>query len=219
MLRILSIFFLTGISILSASQESILDNYIKTGLENNLALNQKLASYEKSIQALKEAKGLFLPQISLNARYTVARGGRIIPVGDMVGSIVSNLNTLNEQVLGSTIDYTELTSQEFQFFRAEEHETKISIVQPIFNPQIYYNVIVRRQDIRYAEIYVELYEFEPEAFAGTLARLRQEFDQFPGARIRPMPMDTTAATTPPIWTGTRSLPTGSGSSPGWRKTS
>jgi multidrug efflux pump subunit AcrB len=52
------------------------------------------------------------------------------------------------------------------------------------NPQIYYNVFPRRQDIRYAEIYVELYEFEPEAFAGTLACLRQEFDQYPGARIR-----------------------------------
>jgi len=52
------------------------------------------------------------------------------------------------------------------------------------NPQIYYNVFPRRQDIRYAEIYVELDEFEPEAFAGTLAVLREEFDRFPGARIR-----------------------------------
>jgi len=52
------------------------------------------------------------------------------------------------------------------------------------NPQIYYNVFPRRQDIRYAEIYVELYEYEPEAFAGTLALLRNEFDQYPGARIR-----------------------------------
>ncbi len=52
------------------------------------------------------------------------------------------------------------------------------------NPQIYYNVFPRRQDIRFAEIYVQLYDFEPEAFAGTLARLRKEFDRYPGARIR-----------------------------------
>jgi multidrug efflux pump subunit AcrB len=52
------------------------------------------------------------------------------------------------------------------------------------NPQIYYNVFPRRQDIRYAEIYVELYGFEPEAFARTLDRLRKEFDPYPGARIR-----------------------------------
>jgi outer membrane protein len=140
MLKIqLSIICLSFISILSTAQKSVLDDYIKTGLENNLALNQKLDSYEKSIQALREAKGLFLPQISVNARYTVAKGGRIIPVGDMVGPLINNLNTLNDMVLGSTFDYSELTSQEFQFFRPKEHETKISLVQPIFNPQIYYN--------------------------------------------------------------------------------
>jgi outer membrane protein len=140
MLKIFTgIFCLFSIALKSSAQETVLDNYIKTGLENNLALNQKLASYEKSIQALREAKGLFFPQISFNARYTVAEGGRIIPVGDMVDPILNNLNALNDIVLGSTIDYTELTSQEFQFFRPKEHETKISIVQPLFNPQIYYN--------------------------------------------------------------------------------
>jgi outer membrane protein len=140
MLKIqICILCLYGISILSTAQNPVLDDYIKSGLENNLALNQKLASYEKSIQALREAIGLFLPQISINARYTVAKGGRIIPVGDMVGPLINNLNTLNETVLGSTFDYSALTSQEFQFFRPKEHETKISLIQPIFNPQIYYN--------------------------------------------------------------------------------
>jgi outer membrane protein len=140
MLKIqICILCLSGISILSSAQNPVLDDYIKNGLENNLALNQKLASYEKSIQALREAKGLFLPQISINARYTVAKGGRIIPVGDMVGPLINNLNTLNDMVLGSTFDYSELTSQEFQFFRPKEQETKISLIQPIFNPQIYYN--------------------------------------------------------------------------------
>jgi len=52
------------------------------------------------------------------------------------------------------------------------------------NPQIYYNVFPRRQDIRHAEIYVQLYDFEPEAFALTLDRMRNEFDLYPGARIR-----------------------------------
>ncbi len=130
----ISILWLTGIALQTTAGESVLDNYIKSGLANNLALNRKLSSYEKSIQALKEAKGLFYPRVSINARYTVAKGGRIIPVGDMVGSIINNLNSLNDIVLGSTIDYTELTSQEFQFFRPKEHETKISVIQPLFNP-------------------------------------------------------------------------------------
>jgi outer membrane protein len=128
-----------SLAIFCKGQQSILDKYIETGLESNLALGQKLASYKKSIQALKEAKGFFLPSISINARYTVAEGGRLIPVGDMVNPLVTNLNSLNEEVLGSTIDYSELTSQEFQFYRPKEHETKISVVQPLFNMQIYYN--------------------------------------------------------------------------------
>jgi outer membrane protein TolC len=32
-----------------------------------------------------------------------------------------------------------LENQEFQFYRPTEHETKIEVIQPIFNPQIYYN--------------------------------------------------------------------------------
>ena len=52
------------------------------------------------------------------------------------------------------------------------------------NPRIYYNVLSRNFDKRYAEIYVELYGYEETAFAETLRKLRKEFDQFPGARIR-----------------------------------
>jgi outer membrane protein len=159
MLKIyLSIFCLISITLKFAAQETILDNYIQKGLENNLALNQKLASYEKSIQALREAKGLFFPQVSFNARYTVAKGGRIIPVGEMVGPIINNINTLNELVLGSTIDYTELTDQEFQFYRAKEHETKISIVQPLFNPQIYYNNKIKNYLVKAEKADAETYK-------------------------------------------------------------
>ena len=154
----ISILCLSGIALQSAAREPVLDNYIKSGLDNNLALNQKLSSYEKSIHALKEAKGLFLPQISINARYTVAKGGRIIPVGDLVGSIVNNLNNLNDLVLGSTTDYTELTSQEFQFFRPKEHETKISIIQPLFNPQIYYNNKIKNYLVKAEKADAETYK-------------------------------------------------------------
>jgi len=159
MLKIyLSIFCLISITLNSDAQETVLDTYIKTGLEKNLALNQKLASYEKSIQALREAQGLFLPQVSFNARYTVAKGGRIIPVGDMVDPIINSINTLNDLVLGSTIDYTDLTSQEFQFYRPKEHETKISIIQPLFNPQIYYNNKIKNYLVKAEKADAETYK-------------------------------------------------------------
>ena len=51
------------------------------------------------------------------------------------------------------------------------------------NPRIYYNVFPRRFDKSIAEFYVELYEFEPEAFAGTIRRMRAAFDSNSAARI------------------------------------
>jgi len=52
------------------------------------------------------------------------------------------------------------------------------------NPRIYYNVFPRRFDKRFAEIYVELYTYDPESFPHTLSKLREAFQLIPGARIR-----------------------------------
>ena len=60
----------------SLSYAENIDDYVKTGLDNNLALRQKEFNFEKSIHALKEARGLFFPALSIEARYTRA-GGKV----------------------------------------------------------------------------------------------------------------------------------------------
>ncbi|MBN1561575.1 TolC family protein [candidate division KSB1 bacterium] len=62
------------------------DRYIQQALDSNLALQQADFSYQKSIAALREARGLFLPGVDIQARYSRADGGRLIefPVGDML---------------------------------------------------------------------------------------------------------------------------------------
>jgi len=52
------------------------------------------------------------------------------------------------------------------------------------NPRIYYNVFPKRFDKCFAEIYVQLYNYDTELFQGILESLRSEFDAYPGARIR-----------------------------------
>jgi multidrug efflux pump subunit AcrB len=52
------------------------------------------------------------------------------------------------------------------------------------NPQIYYNAFPKQFDERYVEIYVVLHSHEPEYFQRILEILRQEFDNYPGVRIR-----------------------------------
>lgn len=129
------------------AQYGVLDDYINEGLESNLALQQKLVSYEQSIQELRAARSLFFPSVSLNARYTVAQGGRAIlfPLGDLLNDAYSTLNSLSgihgliDPETGEPVNFPMLENQEFQFYRPVEHETKIEVIQPIFNPQIYYN--------------------------------------------------------------------------------
>jgi len=51
------------------------------------------------------------------------------------------------------------------------------------NPRIYYNIFPKRFERNFAEIYVELEEYEVEQFDGMIQELRELFSDFPGARI------------------------------------
>ena len=131
----------------SSGQNPVLEAYITEGLISNQALKQKQLDYAASLAALKEARGLFLPDVSLNARYTVAQGGRTIefPVGDLLNPVYSTLNMLTASDLFPTID-----NEVFPFLRPTEQETKLSLVQPIFSSEIIQNLRIQQQ---YTEIY------------------------------------------------------------------
>jgi len=125
-----------------SGQGNVLDSYIAEGLENNLALKQKEYNYERSLAALQEAKAMFFPDINFNARYTWADGGRVIelPVGDMLNPVYSTLNMLLQ-----VDDFPLIDNQEFAFLREHEHETKISVIQPIIEPKIYFNHLISKE--------------------------------------------------------------------------
>ncbi len=134
-----------------------LDDYIRQGLESNLALKQKEISYKKSLESLKEAQALFFPNISLNARYSVAQGGRTIdlPIGDLLNPVYATLNQLLHQNMFPAIE-----NQSFMFLRPHEQETKIRMVQPLFNSDIYYNSKIRRELTETEKITVDQYRQE-----------------------------------------------------------
>ena len=71
------------------SQSNILHEYVQVGVKNNLAFQQKKFSLKKSIQALTEARGMFLPSVMIDARYSRAGGGRLIeiPIGDLMNPV------------------------------------------------------------------------------------------------------------------------------------
>jgi outer membrane protein len=143
------------------AQDTILDSYVKQGLESNLALKQKMLSYDQSLASLEEAKGMFFPNISLNARYSVASGGRTIdfPVGDLLNPVYNSLNALTAGLPpGQQFPETEIENQKFYFFRPTEHETKLSLTQAIFSPKIGYNYRIKKDLATAEQVDVNLYK-------------------------------------------------------------
>jgi outer membrane protein TolC len=136
-IRMAGIIWLMVAALSSAAGAGVLERYIEEGLEGNLALKQRDFSLEKSRARLREARGLFFPTLDINARYSRARGGRTVdfPVGDLVNPIHDALN----QLMGEQVFPGNIPNVSAPFLLEEEQETKLGILQPIFQPRIYYN--------------------------------------------------------------------------------
>ncbi len=121
--------------------------YVEMAVENNLALKQQHLALEESLQALKEAKGMFLPSLSIEARYSRAGGGRTIefPVGDLVNPMHTTLNQLMT-AHGLPAAYpANVANETIPFLRKKEHDTKLRLVQPLFQPKIFFNYKIKKE--------------------------------------------------------------------------
>ncbi|MEM8908155.1 MAG: TolC family protein [Bacteroidota bacterium] len=162
----LSIFLLLGTGPIIAQQ--VLDQYINTALNSNISLQQKALSYEQSLAALEEAKALFFPKISVQARYSVARGGRTIdlPLGDLFNPVYNNLNLLNGVNQATipdypvTTDFPEIENEAINFLRETEHETTLRLTMPVYNAAILKNRQIKRDQVGIEKMSVEIYKRE-----------------------------------------------------------
>lgn len=138
-------------------QNPVLEEYIVSGLQSNHALRQRQLDYSISLAALKEARGLFFPEISANARYTVADGGRVIvfPVGDLLNPVYNTLNLLT-----SSQQFPQIENEEFNFYRAKEQETKLSLVQPLYSSDIIHNARIKKAYTQLSAIDIDQYKRE-----------------------------------------------------------
>ncbi|MEM6766916.1 MAG: TolC family protein [Bacteroidota bacterium] len=136
----------------------ILEAYVNEGVEHNLSLQERSLNYAQSVSALQEAKGLFLPYLSFQASYTLAGGGRAIqfPVGDLFNPVYASLN----QITGENSFPTDLENLNEQFLPNNFHETKLRLIQPIFDSDIYFNYKARQDLISVEEARRKAYERE-----------------------------------------------------------
>lgn len=142
------------------AQGTVLEKYIQEGLKNNLQLQQEQLNYERSIENLAQAKALFLPYLSANGSYQLADGGRkiTIPVGDLVNPVYNNLNQINAVLNPSAPKYPAIANQTTNFLATNFHDTKVRLIQPIFNPDIYFNYKAQKELITVQQAQKKAYE-------------------------------------------------------------
>jgi len=147
------------VATLLKAQSHILDDYIQQGLKNNLQLQQEQLNYERSMENLAQARALFMPHIGLNASYQFAQGGRTtnIPVGDLVNPIFKNLNAINGQ-LSIPVQYQGISNESIKFLADNFHDTKVRVIQPLFNPEIYFNYKAQKELITVQQAQKKNYE-------------------------------------------------------------
>jgi outer membrane protein TolC len=111
-----------------------LDDYVKEGLQKNLAYRQQRLSLEKSDESLAEAQGGFLPTITLNAR-TTELYGNVINLGNLINPAYATLN----QLTGSSAFPTNLDIR-----LPLQRETKVEVRQPLVQPKVLFNYQIKQ---------------------------------------------------------------------------
>lgn len=142
---------------LAAQPSPVLEEYINTGLRSNLALQQQNLDLQRSLEAVREARGLFYPAVQFNATYTRATGGRTIniPVGDLLNPVYATLNQITQ-----TNAFPTLENQEEQFLPDGFHETYINVAYPLFNSDLKYNRQIRQHTAQSKAAQKNAYEHE-----------------------------------------------------------
>lgn len=143
----------------AAQSVSPVEAYVEEGLRNNLALRQRSLDLEKSLHVMQEARGMFFPEVSMQARYSRAGGGREIsfPVGDLLNPVYSTLNDILA-AQGQPAGFPSIENENISFLREREQETFVRLLQPVYRPAILHNYRLRQHLLSSREAEVKAYE-------------------------------------------------------------
>jgi outer membrane protein len=136
-----------------AQSDPLLDGYIQEAMENNQSLQRQYLEWAQAEARQREARNLFFPTVAIDARFSRAAGGRMIdfPVGDLVNPVYENLNLING--IGASTnpaypeipEYPTIDNVSEPFLRPQEHETRVRLIQPLYNPSIIRNYAIQRE--------------------------------------------------------------------------
>ncbi|HEY2649475.1 MAG TPA: TolC family protein [Puia sp.] len=141
----------------SAQEGGALNGYIQEAFNNNQGLRGEQLQLEKSMFALREARALFLPNISLGASYQKADGGRTIdlPLGDLLNPVYKSLNQLT-----SSTAFPKLQNQSVLLSPDNYYDAHFRTTLPLINSEIYYNEKIKKENISRQRAAVNVYKRE-----------------------------------------------------------
>jgi outer membrane protein TolC len=122
--------------------EYTVHDYVLIGIEHNRSLLSAKLNRETAASELRSSRGRFLPEVTFDATYTLADGGRTIefPIGDLLNPVYGSLNSLT----GSQQFPTDLQNVNQQLLPDNYHETRLRVIQPLFNSDLYFSYRARR---------------------------------------------------------------------------
>src|SRR5688500_6792870 len=124
-------------SLLSApalrAQADPLGGYVRQAIEGNLGLRQERLAVDRAEAEVREARGLYLPTVGFDARYSEMSGG--LNIGDFINPAYGALN----EITGSNRFPTDVDAR-----LPLAAETRVRIAQPLYQPAIGENHRLRR---------------------------------------------------------------------------
>jgi outer membrane protein TolC len=144
----------------AATRAQSLDDYVRRGLQQNELLQQKNIGLERAMLALKSARNMFLPSVSLQGAYQTGEGGRSIafPLGDLLNPVYSTLNQLTASDAFPQVDNVRQS-----FFPNDFYDLKLRATLPVLQPDLIYQKRIRSQE-------AVLQQFEADSYARELVK-------------------------------------------------
>jgi outer membrane protein TolC len=136
------IFISISLSHIYGQNSPVLEAYIQSGVANNLVIQKLDIDIQKARMSVRQAKALSQPNLTFDANYTLAFGGRKLdfPIGDLLNPVYGTLNQLTQ-----TNSFPQVENTEIQFLPNNFQETKISFAYPLYNTDLKYNRTIQER--------------------------------------------------------------------------
>ena len=160
--------------------DDVARRYVAQALDSNLGLKGEDLDLSSSAAALQAARARLYPELSFEARYTRADGGRVInfPVGQLLNPVYQTLNQMLA-AQGQAARFGMVTDQNFAFQRPREQDSHLSLRQGIYQPAVPAAIAAQRAYLtsrEYARVVLarQLRRDVIVGYAGYLKSLRSE---------------------------------------------